>query len=89
MTKFQFSPNILPKRTNIVFQRKEPIEVKIKKIKRLYRDIPAGMEIKLLRIGIKRHTKIDLAPFSLNTSMEFSILSSFNLNSLPILDLTI
>ena len=63
---------------NIVFHRREPIEVRSKNMLKLYLDIPAGIEIRLRSIGMNRQMKIDFPPSSLNTSMEFNILSSFN-----------
>ena len=86
ITRFQFSPSMLPSKTNMVFHKKEPNEVSNINIVKLYLEIPAGIEIKLLRIGINLHIKIDFPPSSLNTSIESSILSSFSLNSFPNLD---
>ena len=76
----QDSPAKAPSEIRTTFHKADPIIVKIKKNEKSKFDIPAGIEIKLLTIGINLQKKTEYFPFSKNQLSDFSILSVLKCN---------
>ena len=85
----QFSPTMLPITIKTVFQIVEPVMVYIKNFPIGISLIPAGIDIKLLTIGINLQKNTVLFPLLSNHASALSISSYFILKTLPILPDTI